>query len=134
MSVLEKQFNQHFEVISSRRFREGSGLGNEVPFFISTFPAEKQNEASMLIDKLEKRLNLEGIPVMTINLFQLCVKLLEDDGVLDEIRREYESGRLLAGEVKQLCIDSASEWLNELKVKRGQWEDRINDFLAPDAL
>ncbi len=58
----------------------------------------------------------------------------QDDGVLDEIRREYESGRLLAGEVKQLCIDSASEWLNELKVKRGQWEDRINDFLAPDAL
>ena len=51
MSVLEKQFNQHFEVISSRRFREGAGLGNEVPFFISTFPAEKQNEASMLIDK-----------------------------------------------------------------------------------
>ena len=84
MSVLEKQFNQHFEVISSRRFREGAGLGNEVPFFISTFPAEKQNEASMLIDKLEKRLNLDGIPVMTIHLFQLCVKLLEDDGVLDE--------------------------------------------------
>jgi tryptophanyl-tRNA synthetase len=58
----------------------------------------------------------------------------KDDIALDEIRREYESGRLLAGEVKQLCIDSATEWLNELKEKRGQWEDRINEFLAPDAL
>jgi tryptophanyl-tRNA synthetase len=58
----------------------------------------------------------------------------EDDGALDEIRRDYESGRLLAGEVKQLCIDNATEWLNELKEKRGQWESRINEFLAPDAL
>ncbi|HJM24818.1 MAG TPA: hypothetical protein QF821_04145, partial [Candidatus Thalassarchaeaceae archaeon] len=58
----------------------------------------------------------------------------EDDGALQEIRKEYESGRLLAGEIKQTCIDSATEWLNNLKERRGQWEDRVNDFLAPDAL
>jgi len=58
----------------------------------------------------------------------------EDDGALEEIRKEYESGRLLAGEIKQTCIDSATEWLNNLKERRGQWEDRVNDFLAPDAL
>jgi tryptophanyl-tRNA synthetase len=57
----------------------------------------------------------------------------EDDRALDEIKSEYESGRLLAGEVKQLCIDSATEWLLELKEKRGQWEDRVNEFLSPDA-
>ena len=58
----------------------------------------------------------------------------KDDDALEEIRMEYESGRLLAGEIKQLCIDSATEWLVELAEKRAQWEGRIDEFLAPDAL
>ena len=58
----------------------------------------------------------------------------KDDNALQEVQNEYESGRLLAGEIKQLCIDSASEWLVELAEKRGQWEDRVDEFLAPDAL
>ena len=57
----------------------------------------------------------------------------KDDSVLDDIRRDYESGRLLAGEVKQLCIDRASDWLVDLKEKRDQWDGRLDEFLAPDA-
>ena len=58
----------------------------------------------------------------------------QDDNALQEVQKDYESGRLLAGEIKQLCIDSATEWLGELAEKRGQWEDKIDEFLAPDAL
>jgi len=58
----------------------------------------------------------------------------KDDSALDEIRRDYESGRLLAGEVKQLCVNSASEWLLDLKEKRDQWEGRLDEFLSPDSL
>ena len=58
----------------------------------------------------------------------------KDDSALEEVRREYESGRMLAGEIKQICIDRATEWLNELKERRGQWEDRVEDFLASDAI
>ena len=58
----------------------------------------------------------------------------EDDNALEEIRKQYESGRLLAGDVKQLCIDSATEWLNTLAEKRSQWEDSVDEFLAKDAL
>ena len=58
----------------------------------------------------------------------------KDDNALQEVQNEYESGRLLAGEIKQLCIDSATEWLGELAEKRGQWADRVDEFLAPDAL
>ncbi|HJL54438.1 MAG: tryptophan--tRNA ligase [Candidatus Thalassarchaeaceae archaeon] len=57
-----------------------------------------------------------------------------DDSVLDDIRKEYESGRLLAGEIKQICIDGATEWLLDLKEKREQWSGRIEEFLAPDAI
>ena len=57
-----------------------------------------------------------------------------DDKILEDVRRDYQSGRLLAGDIKQICIDSASEWLIELKDKRDQWEGRLDEFLAPDAI
>ena len=57
----------------------------------------------------------------------------ENDRELESIGSDYESGRLLAGEIKQICIDKASEWLTELSEKRNQWSDRIEDFLSNDS-
>ena len=57
-----------------------------------------------------------------------------DDTALAEVKSEYESGRMLAGEVKQICIDRATDWLIELKQKRDQMEDSVAEFLAPDAI
>ncbi len=57
-----------------------------------------------------------------------------DDAELTRIAREYESGRLLAGEIKQICIDRATEWLTDLSDKKDMWADRLDEFLAPDAL
>ncbi len=57
-----------------------------------------------------------------------------DDSELARIAREYESGRMLAGEIKQICIDRASEWLTDLSEKRDMWEGRLEEFLAADAL
>ena len=57
-----------------------------------------------------------------------------DDAALTEIKSEYESGRMLAGEVKQICIDRATEWLSDLRRRRDQMEESVGDFLAPDAI
>ncbi|MEC9136710.1 MAG: hypothetical protein VYD88_04695, partial [Candidatus Thermoplasmatota archaeon] len=57
-----------------------------------------------------------------------------DDTALAEVKSEYESGRMLAGEVKQICIDRATDWLIDLKQKRDQMEDAVAEFLAPDAI
>ena len=84
MPLLETQFDQHFEVLCSPGFLKGTGLGNEVPFFISTFRPEEQNEASKLIKKLQERLKLNGTQVMIINLFELIINFLKNDGVLDD--------------------------------------------------
>ena len=89
MSLLETQFDQHFEVLCSPSFLKGTGLGNEVPFFISTFRPEEQNEATKLIKKLKERLNLNGTQVIIINLFDITINLLENEGVLDDFL-EYE--------------------------------------------
>lgn len=57
----------------------------------------------------------------------------ESDKELESIGRDYESGRLLAGEIKQICIDKASEWLTDLSERRNQWSDRIEEFLSNDS-
>jgi len=57
----------------------------------------------------------------------------ESDNELESIGRDYESGRILAGEIKQICIDRAAEWLTDLSEKRNQWSDRIDDFLSHDS-
>tara|TARA_B000000557_G_scaffold87335_1_gene70471 strand:- start:3432 stop:4475 length:1044 start_codon:yes stop_codon:yes gene_type:complete len=56
-----------------------------------------------------------------------------DDSALEEIRREYSSGRMLAAEIKRICIDKATEWLDNLAEKRKSIEDQIDLFLSDDA-
>ena len=56
-----------------------------------------------------------------------------DDKELEEIRKNYSSGRILAGEMKQLCIDKATVWLNDLSEKRDEWSGKLDDFLANDS-
>ena len=57
-----------------------------------------------------------------------------DDAALLEIKSQYERGKMLAGEMKQVCIDKAWEWLQGLAERREMWSDRLDEFLAPDAL
>ena len=56
-----------------------------------------------------------------------------DDKELEEIRKGYENGKILAGEMKQICIDKATIWLNDLSEKRDEWSGRIDEFLANDS-
>ncbi|MEC8721279.1 MAG: tryptophan--tRNA ligase [Candidatus Thermoplasmatota archaeon] len=56
-----------------------------------------------------------------------------NDSALEEIRREYSSGRMLAAEIKKICIDKAAEWLDDLAEKRNSIEDQIDLFLSDDA-
>ena len=56
----------------------------------------------------------------------------KDDTALAEIRDSYSSGRILSGEVKQLCIDAASDWLTDLAERRDSWANRLDEFLADD--
>jgi tryptophanyl-tRNA synthetase len=57
----------------------------------------------------------------------------EDDDYLGEINAQYRSGKLLAGEMKQLCIDRAVDWLGQLHEMRDQTAHLVEEFLADDA-
>ncbi len=57
-----------------------------------------------------------------------------EDSAIREIRRDYESGRLLAGEIKKICIEKATIWLKEISDNRDFWRGRTEDFIAQDSI
>ena len=79
------------QVLASERFRLMQGLGNEVPFFICPYdPADgvaMEGVRHRLINKLKK----QGITVLTIDLYDLSVQLLQDRGVWDRLQEAEHS-------------------------------------------
>lgn len=78
-------FDHLFNVISSSSFLEKLGLGGELPFFIHSFPVNKQLEVDTNIQFLMKRLRQVGIEIIEINLYQLCIDLLKKENLFDQI-------------------------------------------------
>jgi hypothetical protein len=79
------------EVISSPRFLKKQGLGNEVPFFISPFPAADAVEMEVVRTQLVKLLADRGVIALDINLYDLSVRMLRERGIWDQLI-EQESG------------------------------------------
>ena len=52
----------------------------------------------------------------------------EDDSFLEEINQGYRAGKILAGEMKQMCIERATEWLSNLSQKRDETAHLVNQF------
>jgi hypothetical protein len=76
-------FNHLRLVISSQRFLLKQGLGNEVPFFICPFNIQQSVEMERLQEQLTKRLIESGIGILTINLYDLTLSILQQEGDLD---------------------------------------------------
>lgn len=94
---LDTLFERLFQVISSERFLKREGLGNEVPFFISPYHASLQNRIDIHTASLCKRLNSHGVYVLEINLYDLAIELLKQEGDFDLIIKKetvWEKGEL----------------------------------------
>ena len=57
----------------------------------------------------------------------------EDDAYLAEVNEAFRAGKLLAGEMKQLCIERASAWMANLHEMRDQTAHLVHEFLADDS-
>lgn len=55
--------------------------------------------------------------------------LIEDDKRLKEIYRDYSSGEMLSGELKQICKEKLKEFLEKHHGKREKAEERVEEFL-----
>ena len=52
-----------------------------------------------------------------------------DDDILTELNQNYRNGKILAGEMKQICIDAAKSWFAEHNELKDQNSHLISDFL-----
>ena len=52
----------------------------------------------------------------------------EDDKFLGEINQDYRAGKILAGEMKQMCIERATDWLSNLAEKRDETAHLVDQF------
>jgi hypothetical protein len=77
---LQERFEHLLALISSTRFLSKQGLGNEVPFFICPFKVSETVEMQKMQARLENRLSQQGVGVLSINLYDLCLDILKENG------------------------------------------------------
>lgn len=88
---IPERFDHLFNLISSKRFLEMEGLGNEVPFFICPFEPKESVEMQRTAVQLANRLRQNGIRVLEINLYDLSVTLLQERGIWKRILEMEET-------------------------------------------
>ena len=82
---------------------------------------------------VEEHRRLGGNPDIDVAYRYMMYFFEDDDSYLESINADYRAGKILAGEMKQLCIDRATAWLGNLHEMRDQTAHLVQDFLASDA-
>ena len=82
---------------------------------------------------VEEHRRLGGNPDIDVAYRYMMYFFEDDDAYLETINADYRAGKILAGEMKQLCIDRATAWLGNLHEMRDQTAHLVHDFLATDA-
>ena len=80
-----------YKVMSSQQFLRMQGLNNEIPFFIFPFKPEEQVEVEKMDRTLIKKLELKGVHILKINLYDLSLDILKQRKVLDQFLEGDES-------------------------------------------
>jgi Domain of unknown function (DUF1788) len=82
---LAKQEEHLFAVLSSKRFLQMEGLGNEVPFFIYPYVPEDALAVAQVKKRVKNKLSQKGINVREVNLYDLSVEILKERGVWERV-------------------------------------------------
>ena len=64
--------------------------------------------------------------------YHILTFLEPDDKKLAKIYNDYKSGKLLSGELKQICVDTINNFLEEHQKKREKAKKNIDKFLLKD--
>jgi hypothetical protein len=87
-----------FRLLGSHDFLAMKGLANEVPIFIQTYDPSEEDGIRRLVDALVSRLRSTGLTVARLDLFELVLQELEEEGILEDLMRDeaaYEKAELL---------------------------------------
>lgn len=120
-AMSRKERSEHlFQVLTSQRFLNKQGLGNEVPFFICPYPASEGLSIQQDRKDLITRMRNAGVTALDLSLYDLSLTLLEERGILAEILKlepdteKSELRELLQGvlDVHEHLIPKIAEAIN----------------------
>ena len=77
---------------------------------------------------IEEHRRLGGDPDKDVAYQYMMYFFEEDDKFLGEINQDYRAGKILAGEMKQMCIERATDWLSNLAEKRDETAHLVEQF------
>ena len=79
-------------------FLKARGLGNETPFWIFDYPPEDEHFVRYSIRKIQEKLNSHSIHFIEIDLYELCLEIVESkisSDKINEFERNKGSDKLL---------------------------------------
>ena len=85
MSNIIIDFEQIFKQVTTDDFLGMKALGGEEPFFIYSFDPLQQDLISKETTRLSKRIEQNGNSVLTINLYNLIISMLEERNMLEKV-------------------------------------------------
>ena len=74
---IEERMDLLKKKIQEPRFLQMKGLGNEVPFYIFDYPAEKELLIRETVEKIVVSFKKKDIKILEINLYDLCLEILQ---------------------------------------------------------
>jgi len=92
--MMSDQSERLFRILSNPDFLSMKGLANEVPIFIETYEPQDEDEVRRMVGHLATRLRSSGVSVAVVDLFDLILDQLEEEGRLQQIlEREAAIGK-----------------------------------------
>jgi tryptophanyl-tRNA synthetase len=82
---------------------------------------------------IEEHRRLGGNPDVDVAYQYMMYFFEDDDSYLAELNSDYRNGKILAGEMKQICVDKATEWMTNHIELRDQTNHLVGEFLASDS-
>lgn len=111
----KERFEHLLTVISSDRFLNKQGLGNEVPFFICSFDSSEAFDVAEDVKLLIKKLQTLGRKVLHIDLYDLSLALLRDRDILNEVLAvEAQHSKAEIRELLQGVLDPAAHLIPKI--------------------
>jgi len=120
-SSIPERFDHLLNVIGNDRFLKMDSLNGEVPFFICDYKPSEQVQIVKLQKQLINRLEQNGIKVLEVNLFDLCVTTLKIEGDFEWYLKQepsMEKSRLLEDfqsilDVENVIVPAIAKQLSE---------------------
>ena len=103
--------------------------------FLSDKPNEIKNKINRYAfsggqDTAEKQKELGGRTEVDVP-YQYLTFFLEDDAELERIKQDYESGKMMTGEIKAICIKYLQDFVASFQERRKQVTDEVRaDFFS----